>query len=101
MNGGWWNLLGLAKRAQVLVAGDSWVEETLRTGKGKLLILAGDAGERQAAHYRRRAAEMGVEVLTQGDKTALGRAIGLSPRAVLLVTDHGFAEKIKAGITGQ
>lgn len=87
------SLLGLARRAGRLASGEAEVEACLKKHKGFLLVLAEDA---PGAHkkYRRWAEDLGLEAIVAGSKEELGRAIGLSPRAAVLILDQGFAKGI-------
>lgn len=86
-------LLGLARKAGKLSSGDSQVEALLKKKKGSLLIIASDAPG-MTAKYVKWAEDLGLPVMVMGSKKELGLAVGLSPRAVILVTDKGFADAI-------
>ncbi|ADY56541.1 LSU ribosomal protein L7AE [Syntrophobotulus glycolicus DSM 8271] len=87
------SLLGMAMKAGKIAFGSFQVEGVLKRKKGFLLIVAGDAST--TAKYEMWAKDLGIQVLTGGSKVALGRAIGQSPKAVLMIMDKGFAEAIK------
>jgi ribosomal protein L7Ae-like RNA K-turn-binding protein len=93
-----YDLLGLARRAGKIAAGDTAVEACLKKRKGALLIIAGDAPG-SLKKYQQWAADLGIAVLNTGEKRTLGEALGLSPRAVVLVMDEGFSRLIlKRGV---
>jgi len=88
------SLLGLAKRAGKLAAGDEPVRELLQSGVIRLVLLASDAGAastRQAAFAAGRAK---APLLTLPvDKETLGGALGRKTCAVCALSDSGFASK--------
>jgi len=87
------SLLGLARRAGKLAAGTADIEAALKKRKGFLLLLAEDAPGAQKK-YLRWAGDLGIETIIAGQKADLGRAIGLTPRAAVLILDQGFARLI-------
>ena len=86
-------LLGLAKRAGKVYSGESQVEAMLKRKKGFLLIIAEDSPGANAK-YGQWAKDLNIPVLSGGTKEELGLAIGLSPRAIILISDRGFADAI-------
>jgi len=87
------SLLGLAKKAGRLEAGEEPVGAAARARDARLILLASDAADntvRRARHF----AEAGACLLAQipATKDELGRAVGRSSCAMLAVTDIGFAE---------
>lgn len=84
-------LLGMARRAGKLCSGESQVEAMLKKGKGHLLILAEDSPGAKDK-FGCWATDLQIPILTISSKQELGAVIGLSPRAVILVMDQGFAQ---------
>ncbi|CAK7064726.1 MAG: hypothetical protein MEEGG_02922 [Eggerthella lenta] len=85
-------MLGLARRAGKLAAGDELVKELCAAGKARAVFLAGDAGAsaaKRAAGYAERA-RVPLFTLPQ-DKETLGAAIGRAQSAVCAVSDIGMA----------
>lgn len=80
-----YGLLGLVRRAGLLAAGHEAVDKLIESGKGGLLILAGDASPRTRERFTRKARQASLPLLVVGSMANLGRAVGLSPRAVLAV----------------
>ena len=93
MKTGIYELLGLARRAGKIVSGDAAVETCLKKKKGSLLIVAADAPG-SLKKYKKWADDVGIMLFVFGEKRMLGNALGLSPRAVILVMDEGFARLI-------
>ena len=88
------SLLGLAQRAGKIRSGNFAAEESVKGGKSKLLLLAGDTSEASKKGYYDMCAYYGVKVAEYGDKEALGRALGKEYRSVISVEDDGFAKKL-------
>ena len=89
------SLIGLAKKAGRVEAGEEPVGAAARARAARLILLAEDAADntaRRAGHF----AVAGQCLLTRigADKDALGRAVGRTSCAMLAVTDIGFAEAI-------
>ena len=89
------SLIGLAKKAGRVEAGEEPVGAAARAHAARLILLAEDAADntvRRAGHF----ADAGQCLLTRipADKDALGRAVGRTSCAMLAVTDIGFAEAI-------
>lgn len=89
------NLIGLAKKAGKIEAGEEPTGAAARAKQARLLLIAADAADntrRRAMHFGE-AGECICLVLpeTKGD---LGHALGRTSCAVLAVTDIGFAEAI-------
>lgn len=87
------SLLGIARRAGKIAAGNAQVEAMLKKRKGFLLIMAVDALRTQKK-YNQWANEQNLPILVTGTKSELGHSIGLSPRSAVLVLDQGIAEAI-------
>lgn len=89
------SLIGIARRAGKVAAGNAQVEAMLKKREGFLLIMAEDAFGAQKK-YSQWAGDLRLPVLISGTKEELGNAIGLSPRSVVLILDQGFAKAILA-----
>lgn len=92
--------LGLAKRAGKLAAGEDAVLAALQTGKVRLLVLAGDAGENTVRRMELRSQGRLPILYLQSGKEALGAALGWESCAVAAFTELGmalaFAQKLSA-----
>lgn len=89
------NLIGLAKKAGKVEAGEEPVGAAARARQARLLLLASDAAD----NTRRRALHFGeagecICLLVPATKDELGHALGRTSCAMLAVTDIGFAEAI-------
>ncbi|WP_352400496.1 ribosomal L7Ae/L30e/S12e/Gadd45 family protein [Anaerotignum sp.] len=90
-----YSLLGLCKKAGKLVGGEVAVENAIRQKTAVLLILAGDASGNTRKKFNNSAAYYKIPLVEVGDKDSLGGAVGEEIRAILAVTDAGFAKKLK------
>lgn len=92
------NLLGLAQRAGKLLSGDFVVERSMKRQRYPLLIIASDCAENNAKKYRHLSSTYSIPMREIGTKDTLGKAVGKEMRAVILVTDEGFAKSMLAEI---
>lgn len=89
------SLLSLAQRAGKVVPGHTRVEWSLRQEEGELLLLAQDASVSVQRKFRRRLGDTDIPVYETIPKVDLGSCIGCAETSVILITDEGFAQKIK------
>ncbi|MBQ9458584.1 MAG: ribosomal L7Ae/L30e/S12e/Gadd45 family protein [Oscillospiraceae bacterium] len=86
------SLLGLAKKAGRLEAGEDAVGACAKAHGARLILLASDAAEntaRRAARFSEEGACLCARIDASRDE--LGRAVGRASCAVLALTDIGFA----------
>lgn len=91
--------LGLAAKAGKVISGYDQVETALRKGTVKLLILSADISRNTLSQILDIGAKGDIEMpdaYSFATKEQLGRAIGKPDRAVVAVTDTGFADKLSA-----
>lgn len=86
--------LGMAMRAGKVVTGDEIVLKAIRTGKAKLVIIAGDASDNTKKKFNDKCHSYEVNLFITHDRASLGRAIGKLDRVVLAVTDVQFSKLI-------
>ncbi len=89
------NLLGLAQRARLLVSGNFQVEEALKAGQVKAIILTTDASTRSAEHFEKISAEKSLPLIRALTKETLGQCLGKDSRNVAAVLDAGFLKSIE------
>jgi ribosomal protein L7Ae-like RNA K-turn-binding protein len=89
------NLLGLAKRAGMLVTGNDACMASVRSGKAALAIVAKDTGANAMKKYHDKCRSYNVPLIELFDKERLGIAVGKAYGAILVVTDKGFASRIQ------
>ena len=88
------SLIGLATKAGKTVSGEFMTEKSVKTGKGYLVIAAGDASENTKQKFRNMCEFYEVPLYFLSDKENLGRAMGKEFRASLAVQDDNFAKAI-------
>lgn len=89
------NLLGLAQRARLLVSGNFPVEEALKAGQVKAIILTTDASTNTAQLFEKISAEKSLPLYRALTKETLGQCLGKDSRTVAAVLDAGFAKSIE------
>lgn len=94
------NLLGMARKAGVVVSGSRAVEaELARAGSVGLVILGRDLSPTIAAKVSSLAIGRGVALFTLFDKLTLGRVLGKGQRSVAAIADGPLADTIKNEIS--
>ena len=88
-------MLGLAQKAGKVVSGEFAVEQTVRTHKARLVLLAVDASANSKKNYRDLASYYEVPIYEIFSKQELGESIGKIQRAALAVTDLGFSRALE------
>ena len=89
--------IGLAMRAGKVVSGFDATVSAMRAGQCRLLILSKDISANTLNKLMDRASECDDDQLTAysfATARQLGDAIGRPDRAVLAITDQGFATKL-------
>ncbi len=87
-------MLGLCRRAGKLSFGTFSVERSVKSGRAKLLIAAGDASANSMKKTEDLARFRSVPLFRFGTKETLGRAIGKGEVSSLSIEDAGFAGQI-------
>lgn len=90
------NLLSMAARARRIVSGAFVAEETLEKGRGTYLLLAADASEETKRKFTNMAERRNVPYVKLLRAERLGRCLGKEYRAVAVLIDRGFAERLDA-----
>ncbi len=88
------SLLGLCRRVGKLISGQEKVESGIRDGKALLVVIASDASGNTKKRFQDKSSFYEVPCYSIFTKEEIGQAIGYEERAVLAVTDEGFADKI-------
>ena len=88
-------LLGLMRRAGAIALGEDNSLETIRDGKGKILILAHDVSDNARRRAENAASGRNVETAElPASREELGAALGMSACSMAVVTDLGFADAL-------
>ena len=90
--------IGLAMKAGKVAAGEFCTEKAVKSGIAFLVITAEDASENTKKKFSDMCKYYRVPFLTYSDKDSLGYIIGKQQRAMLAITDNGFASKLKTMI---
>ena len=91
--------LGLAAKAGKVTSGYDQVEAALRKGTVSFLILSTDISRNTLSQILDLGEKSGItmpDAYSFATKEQLGRAIGKPDRAVVAITDKGFADKLSA-----
>jgi len=88
-------MIGIARKAGKVAAGEFSAEKAIKEGKAHLVILSEDASENTQKKFHDKASYRKVPVCTFLPKAELGRTAGLGDRSVLAITDGNLAEAIR------
>ena len=91
------NLLGLAYRAGKTICGAAAAEQQIKK-KSACLLVAGDCGATNEERYLRLSTQNRIKVIRTYSKEELGRALGRSQTAIVVLTDKGFAEAVSKAV---
>lgn len=89
------SMLGFAQKAGKIASGDQAVENAVKSGKARLLLIAADASDNTRKSYRDMATYYQTDYREGLAKDLIGNAIGKPPRAAAAILDPGFAKAIK------
>ena len=90
------NLLSMAARARRILSGAFVVEEALKRKQGTYLLLAADASEETKTKFTRMAVQQNVPTAELLTMQQLGHCLGKEYRAVAVLIDRGFADRLSA-----
>ena len=90
------SLLGLCRKAGMLVSGEFSCEKALRDGTAKAIIVAADASDNTKKKFVNKAFYYEVPSFLYGEKETLSHAIGKTNRAVAAITDESMAAQVIA-----
>ena len=62
------NTLGMAQRARLLVSGNFAVEEAIKKGKAKMIILAADSSEMTINYYKKMVSDIPIKIMLSKEK---------------------------------
>lgn len=92
------SLVGIAKKAGKIAAGEFQTENAVKSGKASLVIISEEASENTKKKFRNMCTFYEVPAFFYGTKEELGAAIGCEFRASLAVLDSGLSEAIEKQI---
>ena len=88
------SMLGLARKAGKLVSGEFMTENSIKSGKARLVIISEEASDNTRKHFKDMCSYRNVPCVEFGTKEELGHYTGSEMRASLALTDQGFADAI-------
>ncbi|MBP5158874.1 MAG: ribosomal L7Ae/L30e/S12e/Gadd45 family protein [Lachnospiraceae bacterium] len=88
------SLLGLSTKAGFAASGEFLTEKSVKDGKARLVIVAGDASDNTKKKFKDMCDYYGVPCFSFSDKDTLGHSMGKEFRASLAVNDQGMAAQI-------
>ena len=86
------SLLGLATKAGKVASGEFSTENSVKTGKGFLVLVADDASQNTRKKFQNMCDFYEVPIYFIANKEELGRFCGKEFRASLAVQDENFAK---------
>ncbi len=89
-----YSMLGIGRKAGKVFGGEFKTEESIKTGRARLVILAQDASNNTKKKFQNMCSYYQVPCCVYGTKEEIGHAIGLEFRASVVVNDAGIADKI-------
>ena len=88
------SLVSLATKAGKTASGEFCTEKEVKTGMAELVIVAEVASDNTKKKFKNMCNFYEVPIYFYGDKDTLGHAMGKEFRAMVAVTDAGFAKGI-------
>ena len=87
-------VMGFAAKAGAIISGETGCLSAIKKNRACLLIIAEDAAESTRTSFQSNAAQKQLPVITGATKDEMGRAIGKSPRSILVIIKKDFARQI-------
>ena len=88
------SMLGMAARAGRIESGEFSTEKAVKTGRGRLVIVAEDASGNTKKMFTNMCKYYEVPLVVFGTKEELGHWIGKAYRASICILDEGFAKAV-------
>ena len=89
------NLLGMAQKARRIVSGNFAVEQAVKQGNAKLMLLAEDTEKNSKEAYEGLAEQYQVPCRSILTKASLGACMGKEYRAAAVLLDDGFSKSLR------
>lgn len=88
-------LLGICRISNHAESGEERCEAAIKSGKAFVVILSKDASNNTRKKFHDKCAFYEVPILDAPfDKEAIGRAMGMSQRSCVAITEEGLANKL-------
>ncbi len=88
------SMLGMAARAGRIESGEFSTEKAVKSGRGRLVIVAEDASNNTKKMFKNMCDYYKVPLVVFGTKEELGHWIGKAYRASICILDEGFAKAV-------
>ena len=88
------SMISLATKAGKTASGEFSTEQSVKSFKAELEIVAADASDNTKKKFQNMCEFYEVPIYVYGNKESLGHAMGKENRAMLAVNDPGFAKSI-------
>lgn len=89
-----YSFIGLAMKAGKLVSGEFVCEKAVKQGRACLVIVAEDASENTKKFFEDMCEYRKLPIRHFGNKSLLGSCIGKGTRAVIVILDKGFSDRL-------
>ncbi len=90
-----YSFLGLAQKAGKLHSGEFACEKLIAKGSTRLVIVTEDASVNTKKRFKNKCTFYNTKLVLFGEKSRLGSALGKDIRAVVVVTEEGFARRLE------
>lgn len=90
----------MASKAGKVSFGADMVEQDLKKGKVKLLILAGDCSDKTKSKFEKIANQYNVNKIIDWDIETLSKTIGKENKAIIGIRDFNFSNEIQRKYNG-
>ncbi|MFA5523362.1 MAG: ribosomal L7Ae/L30e/S12e/Gadd45 family protein [Tissierellales bacterium] len=88
------SMLGIGRRAGLIISGEMGCTQSLKEGKSKLLILAYDSSNNTKSKFKSLCSQKKVKVIELGLKEELGTSIGKGLTSVISINDEAFSKAL-------
>ncbi len=88
------SMLGMAARAGRIESGEFSTEKAVKSGRGRLVIVAEDASGNTKKMFTNMCKYYEIPLMIFGTKEELGHWIGKAYRASICILDEGFAKAV-------
>lgn len=93
-------LIGLSAKAGKVECGADAVEDCIKRGKAKLVIVARDAADRTKENFEFLSKQQRISFVIYANKEELSKTIGKNNKAVLAIKDKNLSDEIYKIICG-
>lgn len=93
-------LIGLSAKAGKIECGADAVEECIKRGKAKLVIVSEDAADRTKENFEFLSKQQSIKFAIFANKDELSKTIGKNNKAVLAIKDKNLSNEIYKIICG-